>query len=158
MLSTIIVRTKSPTSAVSPPVDMIFTPTSRSSSSNSSVPLIIAEITSPGIRSLLRPIVDDKRMLFVAPTQRRSSIFIINASCAIPFHTLISPVSFQYRYAREDFVPAPSACIILQYSGSPPSISGIILQNALGYSPLSTFLIALCTSSFEADTPLKSYL
>ena len=143
VLSTIIVRTRSPTSAVSPPVEYTLTPISRNSESNSSVPLIIAAITSPGIKCLLRPMVDDTRMLSVAPTQRRSSIFIINASCAIPFHTLKSPVSFQYAYANDDFVPAPSACMILQYSSSPPKISGMILQNAFGYNPLSTFLIAL---------------
>ena len=33
---------------------------------------------------------------------------------AIPLHTFISFVSFQYKYARIDFVPAPSACITLQ--------------------------------------------
>src|SRR5690606_38215834 len=57
-----------------------------------------------------------------------------------------------------DFVPAPSACIMAQYSGSPVSISGIILQEAFGKRPLSMFLMALCTSSFEADTPRCKYL
>jgi hypothetical protein len=32
------------------------------------------------------------------------------------------------------------------------------LQNAFGKIPLSIFFIALCTSSFEADTPRWSYL
>ena len=54
-------------------------------------------------------------------------------------------------------VPAPSACIMLQYSGSPPNISGIILQNAFGKIPLSMFLMALCTSSFDALTPRIMY-
>ena len=130
--STIIVRTRSPTSAVSPPVGYMPTPISRSSCSSSSVPFMIADITSPGISILLRPIVLETRILSTAPTQRRSSVFMTIASCAMPFHTLRSPVSFQYIYARDDFVPAPSACIILQYSGSPPKISGIILQNAMG--------------------------
>jgi len=52
-----IVLTKSPTSAVSPPVEWIVTPKPFKSSINSSVPLIIAEITSPGIRFLFLPIV-----------------------------------------------------------------------------------------------------
>ena len=57
------------------------------------------------------------------------------------------------RVRSDDLVPAPSACMMLQYSSSPPNRSGMILQNALGNIPLSIFLIALCTSSFEADTP-----
>jgi len=57
--------------------------------------LIMAEITSPGIRFLFRPMVDESRILSVAPTQIKSSIFIISASCAIPFHTVRSPVSRQ---------------------------------------------------------------
>ena len=141
--STIIVRTRSPTSAVSPPVAYTPTPISRSSASSSSVPLMIAEITSPGTNSLLRPIVEETKILSTAPTQSRSSIFMIRASWAIPFHTERSPVSFQYIYAKDDLVPAPSACIILQYSGSPPKISGMILQNAFGKIPLSMFFIAL---------------
>ena len=157
VLSTIIVRTRSPTSAVSPPVGYIFTPSDDNSSQRSFVPCIMAEITSPGINILLRPIVDDNKILSVAPTHSRSSIFIINASCAIPFQTDRSPVSFQYIYANEDFVPAPSACMILQYSASPPNISGIILQKALGNIPLSMFFIALCTSSFDAETPRWLY-
>ena len=155
--STIMVRTRSPTSAVSPPVAYTPTPISRSSASSSSVPLMMAEITSPGISSLLRPIVLDTRILSTAPTQSRSSIFIISASCAMPFQTERSPVSFQYMYARLDLVPAPSACMILQYSGSPPRISGMILQKACGKIPLSMFLMALCTSSLDALTPLIIY-
>ncbi|CAI8159463.1 MAG: Uncharacterised protein [Polaribacter sp. SA4-10] len=112
--STIIVRTKSPTSAVSPPVEWIVIPKPLKSFINSSVPFIITDNTSPGILLLLRPIVEDNMILSVAPTHNKSSIFIIKASCAIPFHTEISPVSFQYMYAKEDFVPAPSACIIKQ--------------------------------------------
>ena len=61
-----------------------------------SVPFIIAEMISPGISSLFRPIVEETRMLSVAPTQSKSSIFMIRASWAIPFHTDKSPVSFQY--------------------------------------------------------------
>jgi hypothetical protein len=34
----------------------------------------------------------------------------------------------------------------------------MILQNALGYKPLSTLLMALCTSSFWLETPRKPYL
>ncbi len=155
--STIIVRTRSPTSAVSPPVAYMPIPISRICERSSSVPLIIADMTSPGISILLRPIVLETRMLSTAPTQSKSSVFIINASCAIPFHTLRSPVSFQYMYARADLVPAPSACMILQYSGSPPKMSGIILQNACGKIPLSIFLMALCTSSLAALTPRIIY-
>jgi len=95
--STIIVRTRSPTSAVSPPVENIETPISLNSANNSSVPLIIAAITSPGIKFLFLPIVDDNKILSDAPTQSRSSRFITIASCAIPFQTDKSPVSFQYK-------------------------------------------------------------
>ena len=56
----------------------------------------MAEITSAGIKFLFLPIVDDNKILSVAPTHNKSSIFIINASCAIPFQTETSPVSFQY--------------------------------------------------------------
>jgi len=62
----------------------------------SSVPLIIAAITSPGTKFLFLPMVEETRMLSVAPTQSRSSIFITKASWAIPLQTDRSPVSFQY--------------------------------------------------------------
>ena len=94
--STMMVRTRSPTSAVSPPVGQMPIPISRSSASSSSVPLMMALMTSPGMSILLRPMVELTRMLSTAPTQRRSSVFITMASCAMPFHTLRSPVSFQY--------------------------------------------------------------
>ena len=55
--STIIVLTKSPTSAVSPPVEYIPTPWLFKSFIISSVPLIIEEITEPGIKFLFLPIV-----------------------------------------------------------------------------------------------------
>ena len=122
------------------------------------MPLIIAEITSPEIKFLFLPIVEESIMLSVAPTQIKSSIFMIKASCAIPFQTETSPVSFQYIYAKEDLVPAPSACITKQWSSLPVKWSGTILQNAFGKRPLSIFLIALCTSSFEAETPRWAYL
>ena len=80
VLSTITVLTRSPTSAVSPPVDMMLTPRAFISSMNSCVPLMMAAITSPGIRFLLRPMVDDSRMLSVAPTHSRSSMFITTES------------------------------------------------------------------------------
>ena len=133
-------------------------PISRSSASSSSVPLMMAEITSPGTSILLRPMVEETRILSTAPTQSRSSVFITMASWAIPFHTARSPVSFQYIYASDDFVPAPSACMMLQYSGSPPRMSGMILQKACGKIPLSMFLMALCTSSLAALTPRIIYL
>ena len=113
-----------------------------SSSTNSLVPLIIAEITSPGILFLFLPMVDDSIIFSVAPTQIKSSIFMIRASWAIPFQTERSPVSFQYIYAKELFVPAPSACITIQWSPLPVKKSGTILQNAFGKSPLSKFFIA----------------
>ena len=94
--STMIVFTKSPTSAVSPPVECMVTPNFFNSSINSSVPFIIADNTSPGILLLFLPMVDDSIILSVAPTQSKSSIFMINASWAIPFQTDKSPVSFQY--------------------------------------------------------------
>ena len=67
---------------------------------------------------------------------------MIRASWAIPFQTERSPVSFQYIYAKELFVPAPSACIMIQWSSLPVKKSGTILQNAFGKSPLSKFFIA----------------
>ena len=62
---------------------------------SSFVPFIMAEITSPGIRFLLRPMVDESKIGPVEPTHKRSSMFMIMASCAMPFHTDRSPVSFQ---------------------------------------------------------------
>ncbi len=64
--------------------------------------------------------VDESRMPSVAPTHRRSSMFIIMASWAMPFHTLRSPVRRQYIYASALFVPAPSACMMLHIPGSEP--------------------------------------
>ena len=57
---------------------------------------MIAAMTSPGISRLFRPMVDERMMSSVAPIHSRSSVFITTASCAIPFHTLRSPVSRQY--------------------------------------------------------------
>ena len=68
----------------------------------------------------------------IQPTQAISSVFITIASCTIPLHTEISSVSFQYIYASEDFVPAVSACMMLQNNESFPAKSGNILQKALG--------------------------
>ncbi|MNY14623.1 hypothetical protein D3C86_1478080 [compost metagenome] len=96
----------------------MVTPKDFNSLINSSVPLIMAEITSAGIKFLFLPIVEESKILSVAPTHNKSSIFMIKASWAIPFQTEISPVSFQYIYAKDDFVPAPSACIIKQCSSS----------------------------------------
>mmetsp|Transcript_1133 Transcript_1133/g.3216 ORF Transcript_1133/g.3216 Transcript_1133/m.3216 type:complete len:228 (-) Transcript_1133:257-940(-) len=157
VLSTTTVLTRSPRSAVSPPVDTMLTPFARSDARHCSVPAMSSESTSPEIRFLLRPMVEDRRMLSVAPTHARSSTFMITASCAIPRQTERSPVVFQYRYASEDLVPAPSACITMQYSGSPLKWSGTILQNARGKRPLLSCAIAECTSSFPDDTPLCMY-
>ena len=60
--------------------------------------------------------VEERRMFSTQPMQRRSSVFMMTASWAMPRHTLRSPVSFQYMYAREDLVPAPSACMQVQYA------------------------------------------
>ena len=62
---------------------------------NSSVPWMMALMTSPVIKCLLRPMVLDS-IWPVAPTHNRSSKFMTNASCAMPFQTDKSPVSFQY--------------------------------------------------------------
>ena len=97
VLSTIIVFVISPTSAVSPPAEYILILCSFNIVITSLLPLMISEIISPGIKCLFLPIIDDITILLVAPTHIKSSIFIISASCAIPFQTLISPVSFQYR-------------------------------------------------------------
>jgi hypothetical protein len=40
----------------------------------------------------------------------------------MPRQTETSPVSFQYMYANDDLVPAPSACMMLQNSGSFPRV------------------------------------
>ncbi len=71
-------------------------PISRIVWQNSSVPLMMAEMTSPGTSCLLRPIVDESRIWSSAPTHSRSSVFITMASTAMPFHTERSPVSRQY--------------------------------------------------------------
>ena len=94
--STMIVRTKSPTSAVSPPVERMSKPSLRRSAKRASVPWMISRMTSPGMRCLLRPMVLDTKMGPVHPTQSRSSTFMMRASWAMPFQTLKSPVSFQY--------------------------------------------------------------
>ena len=151
--STMTVRTRSPTSAVSPPVEMIPTPLSLMVARTSSVPEMSALSTSPGMRDLLRPMVEERRMFSTQPMQRRSSVFMMTASWAMPRHTLRSPVSFQYMYAREDLVPAPSACMQVQYASSPVRRSGTTLQKALGKSPLSTSAMAAWTSSLSAETP-----
>mmetsp|Transcript_28990 Transcript_28990/g.73217 ORF Transcript_28990/g.73217 Transcript_28990/m.73217 type:complete len:215 (+) Transcript_28990:1874-2518(+) len=156
--STITVRTRSPTSAVSPPVDTICTPICRSSFSTCSVPSMIALTTDPGMTFLFRPSVLDNMMLSTTPTHKRSSKFITIASWATPFHTDKSPVRFQYIYAREALVPAPSACITMQWCGLQEMSSGTILQKAFGNKPWLMSLMALCTSAFPADTPLFSYL
>ena len=119
VLSTITVLTRSPTSAVSPPERCILIFSFFNFSTNSFVPLIIDEITLPSTRFLFLPIVDEIIKLSTAPTQIKSSKFITKESCAIPFQTERSPVSFQYMYARELLVPAPSACITIQCSSDP---------------------------------------
>ena len=143
-------------SAVSPPVLMMPTPASRRVCSTCSVPAISALSTSPGMTFLFRPIVEESRMLSTQPMHRRSSMFMMTESCAIPRHTLRSPVSFQYIYARLLLVPAPSACMHVHHSGS-PAMSGTTLQKARGKRPLSTLAIAVCTSSLAALTPRAMY-
>ena len=137
VLSTTTVRTRSPRSAVSPPVLMMPTPESRIVCNTSSVPLMSALSTSPGMRLLFLPMVDESRMFSVQPMHSRSSVFMMTESCAMPRHTLRSPVSFQYMYARLLLVPAPSACMHVHHSGS-PAMSGTTLQKAFGKRPLST--------------------
>ena len=78
--STIIVFTKSPTSAVSPPEDFILIPKEFNFEITSSLPSIIAFNTSPVISFLFLPIVEETIILSTAPTQIKSSIFIINES------------------------------------------------------------------------------
>ena len=41
-----------------------------------------------GMSILLRPMVELTRILSTAPTQSRSSVFMMSASCAMPFHTV----------------------------------------------------------------------
>ena len=91
-----IVLTKSPTSAVSPPEDLILIPKEFNLEITNSFPSIIVFITSPGINFLFLPIVEETIILSIPPTQIKSSIFIISESCDIPFQTSKSPVSFQY--------------------------------------------------------------
>ena len=57
---------------------------------------MMALMTSPVIKCLLRPMVLESKIGPVAPTHSRSSKFMTNASCAMPFQTDRSPVSFQY--------------------------------------------------------------
>ena len=78
--STIIVLTKSPTSAVSPPEDTTFIPYVFRLLITSSFPSIICLIISPGINFLFLPIVEETTIFSVAPTHIKSSIFIINES------------------------------------------------------------------------------
>jgi len=47
----------------------------------------------------------------------------------------------------------PSACMTSAQSGSLVKTSGMTLQNAWGYKPLSIFLMALCTSDLVDETP-----
>ena len=75
-----IVFTKSPTSAVSPPDEIMFKSNELSILITSSFPSIISFKTLPGINFLFRPIVEDTTIFFVAPTHIRSSMFIINES------------------------------------------------------------------------------
>ena len=116
--STTTVLTKSPRSAVSPPVLVIPTPHSRIVFNTSSVPSIRFVKTSPVINPLFLPMVDDNNISSAHPMHNKSSVFITTESCAMPLHTFKSPVSFQYAYASDDFVPAPSAWTHVQYSGS----------------------------------------
>ena len=78
--STMIVLTKSPTSAVSPPVAWISMPCSRMLWQNISDPSIKEEITSPGIRFLFLPMVLDNKNGPVNPAHSKSSVFITMAS------------------------------------------------------------------------------
>ena len=94
--STMIVLTKSPTSAVSPPEDLILIPNEFNLEITNSFPSMIVFITSPGINFLFLPIVEETTILSIPPTQIKSSMFIISESCDIPFQTSKSPVSFQY--------------------------------------------------------------
>ena len=59
---------------------------------------VIDNTTSRGrtIRFLWDDVEENKKLSYT-PTQSKSSIFMAIASCAIPFHTLRSPVSFQYK-------------------------------------------------------------
>ena len=80
VLSTIMVLVMSPTSAVSPPVEVMLILFFFNKLITSFVPSIISEITLPGIKCLFLPIVEDMSILSIAPTQIKSSTFIINAS------------------------------------------------------------------------------
>ena len=104
----------------------------------------MAERTSPGINCLLRPIVEESRIFSMAPTQiNHPGSSRWHLGNAFPYRQ--SPVFFSnHIYANADFVPAPSACITLQKSGSScPEYRGRFLQKALGNNPLSIFLMAL---------------
>lgn len=64
--STMMVRTKSPTSAVSPPVEWMLTPKALSSAISSSVPLMMADSTHQGLN-------------FVAPDRGRQHDVVYRA-------------------------------------------------------------------------------
>jgi hypothetical protein len=55
-------------------------------------------------------------------------------------------------------VPAPSACMTMQWEGLWVSRSGMILQKAEGKRPRSREEIASCTSCLVAETPRDKYL
>ena len=61
-------------------VEKIEIPLSRRFCNTSSVPFIIADRISAGIKFLFRPIVEDNKIFSIAPTQIKSSKFIITAS------------------------------------------------------------------------------
>ena len=63
------IRARGLPSAVSPPVEWMPILSERRWARSDSVPEMTAAMTSPGTSRLLRPIVDDNKILSVIPTQ-----------------------------------------------------------------------------------------
>ncbi len=56
--------------------------------------------------------VEESKILLVAPTHTKGRQYSrLNALLTIPFQQINHLFLFQYKYANDDFVPAPSACM-----------------------------------------------
>ena len=101
---------------------------------NSSVPLIMAEITSPGIMFLFLPMVEETRIspLFPHITGRPGSSQWHPGQC-LSRQTKIA-CFLPVHISQGRFGTCPVSMHNQAMSGSPVSISGITLQNALGKS------------------------
>ena len=155
--STIIVRTKSPTSAVSPPVAYTPTPISRSSASNSSVPFDDSGDYFAGNQQFIAS--DSWRNEDIVYSAYTKKVVDIHNQCVLcnTFPHRQIACFFPVHISKGRFGSGAVGVHDVAIFRVPTSISGIILQNAFGKIPLSMFLMALCTSSFDALTPRIMY-